>query len=100
LNDIIESKKTIKRRLGVEGLSVGPIKKEEHMMVIKSYSESTTDELMKKVAADVISTENQAEFAVPTGIGFGVLNRGSDQKSTSGPKSNRISDAFLKNHYN
>jgi hypothetical protein len=103
LNDIIESKKNLKKKFGVEGLSMIP-RPSDHCMVIKSYSETQNNELYDSVLnTNVIPNESLNEFAVPSGISYGLVSRTGDNSKTMpgvNPKnSSRISDFFLKNHY-
>lgn len=92
LNDIIESKKNLRKKFGVEGLSVGP-RQADHCMVIKSYSESQNNEVYDQVLnTNVLPNEGLNEFANQSST-LGVL-----QNRDSGVgKGQRISDIFLKN---
>ncbi|TNV87784.1 hypothetical protein FGO68_gene15266 [Halteria grandinella] len=93
LNDIIESKKNLKKKFGVEGLSMVP-RPGDHCMVIKSYSESQNNEVYDQVLnTNVIPNESLNEYAMPTNNTFGVLQ---NRDSKIG-KNQRISDIFLKN---
>jgi len=93
LNEIMESKKKIKKRFGIEGLSVnkGEMKTGSGAFGMNATDEESEDaiEILEKVQGPNLPENTSLDFPLPP-LFPGVL--GSEGRK-------RISDEFLKNHY-
>ena len=99
LNDIMESKKNIKKRFGVEGLSLIPKQTEQACLFIQSYGEKLKGfDNDEDTDPEGIASSTIQELENAAALALSVTNK-SDQRALIKQGAKRISDYFLKGHY-